>query len=171
MPSILRCLTALGLTSLAVASPAPQDPIDQDQNPDPFDDSHDCSANTAGSGPSPDNDTPADFLAYQPFADSARNATTPLGYHASFVNQNATVWNNVTFLDFDELTSYNTDLCKFMTNLTRLRILAGAIFIVLVHSLIPPFQAPTSATRSMCVMPSLSTMNVIPCRVCISFLL
>ncbi|KAF2825770.1 hypothetical protein CC86DRAFT_34706 [Ophiobolus disseminans] len=121
----------------------------QDSDPDP--DSQDCSTNFPGSGPSPSNDTSQDFLAFQNFTDAATLAHTPYGYNLSFINQTATVWNNQTFLDFNEVTYYNVDGCADMCN-ARNMCYAFTIFFQREPMLDPADACPNpdSTTRIIC---------------------
>ena len=107
MSVALKVLTAAALASLAVAQiRAPNDTYD------PYFQAGDCSRNSDGAGPMPDPDTPEAFQALQVLHDAATNAITPLGYSLQYSDEDATVWNNETFLDYSELTNYDVKQCK-----------------------------------------------------------
>jgi hypothetical protein len=126
MLAVQNFLAWVALASLTTAAPSPQSQDSPD--PDPFHDSNDCSSNIPGSGPSPDNDTPEDFLAFPFFGQTSTSVDIPYGYTQSFVNQNATVWNYQTFLDFNELTNYDPAVCK-----CKLSILARPFLVTLLY--------------------------------------
>ncbi|KUJ11847.1 uncharacterized protein LY89DRAFT_653320 [Mollisia scopiformis] len=71
-----------------------------------------CAVQPKGTGPTvntPD-DTPASFLAYQPFQTTATNAATPQGYTQSFVNLQGSS-QTVSWLGYTTLSSYDTVAC------------------------------------------------------------
>lgn len=69
-----------------------------------------CTNRTRGAGPVPSPDTSVAFLSYQPFADAAKNATTPTNYTASFTNLHASTTAK-TYLGVSELSSYDVSNC------------------------------------------------------------
>lgn len=70
-----------------------------------------CTNNTKGAGPVPSPDTAPTFLSYAPFADSAKNATTPTNYTAAFTNLHASTTAK-TYLGIAELSAYDATNCS-----------------------------------------------------------
>ncbi|KAJ4991850.1 hypothetical protein SVAN01_02700 [Stagonosporopsis vannaccii] len=69
-----------------------------------------CTNQTRGAGPVPSPDTSMAFLSYQPFADYAKNATTPTNYTAAFTNLHASTTAK-TYLGVSELAVYDSVNC------------------------------------------------------------
>lgn len=69
-----------------------------------------CTNNTRGAGPVPSQDTSMSFLSYQPFADYAKNATTPSNYTLAFSNLHASSTAK-TYLGVAELSAYDSSNC------------------------------------------------------------
>ncbi|KAF3033252.1 hypothetical protein E8E12_002607 [Didymella heteroderae] len=69
-----------------------------------------CTNRTRGAGPVPSPDTSSAFLSFQPFADAAKNATTPTNYTAAFTNLHASTTAK-TYLGVSELSSYDVSNC------------------------------------------------------------
>jgi hypothetical protein len=69
-----------------------------------------CTNRTRGGGPVPSPDTAQAFLSYAPFADAAKNATTPTNYTAAFTNLHASTTAK-TYLGVAELPAYNVSSC------------------------------------------------------------
>lgn len=69
-----------------------------------------CTNRTIGAGPVPSPDTSSAFLSFQPFADAAKNATTPSNYTAAFTNLHASSTAK-TYLGVAELSSYSVSNC------------------------------------------------------------
>ncbi|KAF1364570.1 hypothetical protein EJ07DRAFT_76454, partial [Lizonia empirigonia] len=70
-----------------------------------------CSNRTIGAGPVPSTDTAPAFLSYAPFADFAKNATTPTNYTSAFTNLHASSTAK-TYLGVAELSTYDTTNCS-----------------------------------------------------------
>ncbi|RMZ90916.1 hypothetical protein DV736_g1879, partial [Chaetothyriales sp. CBS 134916] len=70
-----------------------------------------CSALTLGSGPVPDPDTKAAFLADADLSSAAGNAPTPNGWVNVFTNLQGATQSPMGYLGYDSLTSYNTGEC------------------------------------------------------------
>lgn len=69
-----------------------------------------CTSQTRGAGPVPSPDTSISFLSYAPFADYAKNATTPTNYTAAFTNLHASTTAK-TYLGVSELAVYDSANC------------------------------------------------------------
>lgn len=69
-----------------------------------------CTNRTGGAGPVPSPDTSSAFLSFQPFADAAKNATTPTNYTAAFTNLHASTTAK-TYLGVLELSTYDVANC------------------------------------------------------------
>jgi hypothetical protein len=69
-----------------------------------------CTNRTLGAGPVPSPDTSSAFLSFAPFADAAKNATTPTNYTAAFTNLHASSTGK-TYLGVAELSSYSVSNC------------------------------------------------------------
>ena len=69
-----------------------------------------CTNRTRGAGPVPSPDTSSAFLSYQPFADAAKNATTPSNYTQAFSNLHASTTAK-TYLGVAELSVYDAQNC------------------------------------------------------------
>ncbi|KAF2624844.1 hypothetical protein BU25DRAFT_304189, partial [Macroventuria anomochaeta] len=70
-----------------------------------------CTNRTRGAGPVPSPDTSVAFLSYQPFADFAKNATTPTNYTSAFTNLHASTTAS-KYLGVAELSSYDAANCS-----------------------------------------------------------
>lgn len=70
-----------------------------------------CTNRTRGAGPVPSPDTSVAFLSYEPFANAAKNASTPTNYTSAFTNLHASTTAN-TYLGVAELTTYDTANCS-----------------------------------------------------------
>lgn len=69
-----------------------------------------CTNRTRGAGPVPSTDTSSAFLSYQPFADFAKNATTPTNYTQAFSNLHASTTAN-SYLGIATLSAYDAQNC------------------------------------------------------------
>ncbi|KAF2997946.1 hypothetical protein E8E13_005686 [Curvularia kusanoi] len=69
-----------------------------------------CTNRTRGAGPVASPDTSQAFLSYGPFADFAKNATTPTNYTAAFTNLHASTTAK-TYLGVAELDVYDASNC------------------------------------------------------------
>ncbi|KAL8699623.1 MAG: hypothetical protein Q9201_005899 [Fulgogasparrea decipioides] len=80
-----------------------------------------CSPQPDGYGPKPTTDSPAAFLAYQPFADTANaaGANPPQGYQTSFQNLQASV-NANSYMGLTTLKTYDTIKCQQLCDAANL---------------------------------------------------
>jgi len=76
-----------------------------------------CAAQPIGSGPIPNPDTPAAFLAFSSFSASATRAFMPSGYTKSYTNLQAA---SISYgsLGFTSLASYDTSACAKLCDTT-----------------------------------------------------
>lgn len=95
-------------TNATLADPAKHKKIKRGVNDD-------CAPQPDGYGPQPTPDTVSAFLAYPPFASTARNAPTPHGYTRNFVDLNASS-NANTYLGLYTFNSYDTQQCADKCN-------------------------------------------------------
>ncbi|KAJ4362666.1 hypothetical protein N0V95_001374 [Ascochyta clinopodiicola] len=70
-----------------------------------------CTKRPIGTGPVPSTDTSPAFLSYAPFADFAKNATTPTNYTQAFSNLHASTTAK-TYLGLAELSVYDAANCS-----------------------------------------------------------
>jgi hypothetical protein len=69
-----------------------------------------CTNRTRGAGPVPSPDTSSAFLSFGPFADAAKNASTPANYTSAFTNLHASS-TGTTYLGILELSEYSVSNC------------------------------------------------------------
>lgn len=111
-PQALTYDVASATSSIAAAAAAGETPAILKRTPILVErqDNATCTNRTRGAGPVPSPDTSVAFLSYQPFADAAKNATTPSNYTAAFTNLHASTTAK-TYLGVSELSSYDVGNC------------------------------------------------------------
>lgn len=106
-----------------------------------------CTKRAQGAGPVPSPDNSFTFLNYAPFADYAKNATTPANYTQAFSNLHASTTGK-TYLGVAELSTYDTANCSAQCD-TRAGCTAINIFFE---------RSPTQNVALACPNPPSSTL-------------
>ncbi|KAF3043553.1 hypothetical protein E8E11_006441 [Didymella keratinophila] len=124
-PSTLTYDVASATSSIAAAAAAGETPAILKRSLIVRQDNATCTNRTVGAGPVPSPDTSSAFLSFAPFADAAKNATTPTNYTAAFTNLHASSTAK-TYLGVAELSTYNvancTAACDTQTGCTAVNI-------------------------------------------------